>query len=106
MRTFKSTYFEALPAFPSTKLPTSTGRPDLNMLSLRMRHRPWPGLRWSTESANLSRVRVTQFSINVQSMFIDVLCELPFVRVLVTQAVMFNAMLCELLFVRVLHVAI
>ena len=26
---FHSTYFEALPAFPSAKLPTFTGRPDL-----------------------------------------------------------------------------
>ena len=47
-----------------------------------------------------------QCSIYVQSMFISLLYELPFVRVLVTQAVMFNAMLCELLFVRVLHVPI
>ena len=54
-------YFEALPAFPSTKLPTCTGRPDLNMLSQSMRHRPWPGLRWSTESANLNRARVLPY---------------------------------------------
>ena len=45
-------------------------------------------------------------SINVQYMFNDMLCELPFVRVVVAQAVMFIAMLCELLFVRVLNVAI
>ena len=47
-----------------------------------------------------------QCSIYVQSMFNDMLCELPFVRVVVAQAVMFIAMLCELLFVRVLNVAI
>ena len=32
-------YVEALPAFPSAKLPTCTGRPNLSMLSRNMRHR-------------------------------------------------------------------
>ena len=69
------------------------------------RDRDASGLRKAPTSPASGLLNLQPISINVQYMFNDMLCELPFVRVVVTQAVMFIAMLCELLFVRVLIVA-
>ena len=60
------------------------------------------GYRVNRHGEQTRRPRPTQLRPRACTMFNDMLCELPFVRVLLTQAVMFNAMLCELLFVRVI----